>query len=118
MAAGLWASNGGTLAYASSAFAGMNPEARGVSLALVNALGNLAQIYGSVSVPLCFFVPLNAKQHSQYLFPEDDSPKYIMGFGVISAMLALGVVVFIFLHVWFRRASMADEAFERGERDQ
>ncbi|KAJ5861898.1 vitamin H transporter [Penicillium soppii] len=100
MAAGLWASNGGTLAYASSAFAGMNPEARGVSLALVNALGNLAQIYGS------------------YLFPEDDSPKYIMGFGVISAMLALGVVVFIFLHVWFRRASMADEAFERGERDQ
>jgi hypothetical protein len=38
------------LAYASSAFAGMNPEARGVSLALVNALGNLAQIYGSVRV--------------------------------------------------------------------
>jgi hypothetical protein len=50
MAAGLWATNGGTLAYASSAFAGMNPEARGVSLALVNALGNLAQIYGSVCV--------------------------------------------------------------------
>jgi MFS family permease len=50
MAAGLWATNGGTLAYASSAFAGMNPEARGVSLALVNALGNLAQIYGSVRV--------------------------------------------------------------------
>lgn len=49
MAAGLWATNGGTLAYASSAFAGMHPQARGVSLALVNALGNLAQIYGSVS---------------------------------------------------------------------
>lgn len=48
MAAGLWATNGGTLAYASSAFAGMHPQARGVSLALVNALGNLAQIYGSV----------------------------------------------------------------------
>ncbi|OQD89590.1 hypothetical protein PENANT_c002G09146 [Penicillium antarcticum] len=47
MAAGLWATNGGTLAYASSAFAGMNPEARGASLALVNASGNLAQIYGS-----------------------------------------------------------------------
>jgi len=54
MAAGLWASNGGTLAYASSAFAGMNPEARGVSLALVNALGNLAQIYGSVGASLSF----------------------------------------------------------------
>ncbi|KAI9926237.1 hypothetical protein ASPWEDRAFT_30629 [Aspergillus wentii DTO 134E9] len=85
MAAGLWATNGGTLAYASSAFGGMHPQARGVALAMVNALGNLAQIYGS------------------YLFPEDDSPKYIMGFSVISAMLAVGVVVFLFLHVWFRR---------------
>ncbi|KJK66808.1 Major Facilitator Superfamily protein [Aspergillus parasiticus SU-1] len=85
MAAGLWATNGGTLAYASSAFAGMHPQARGVALAMVNALGNLAQIYGS------------------YLFPKDDSPKYIMGFSVISAMLAVGVVVFLFLHIWFRR---------------
>ena len=48
MAAGLWSTNGGTLAYASSAFGGMHPQARGVALALVNALGNLAQIYGSV----------------------------------------------------------------------
>ncbi|KAJ5994232.1 hypothetical protein N7451_009956 [Penicillium sp. IBT 35674x] len=87
MACGLWATNGGTLAYASSAFAGMHPQARGVSLALVNAMGNLAQIYGS------------------YLFPDSDSPKYIMGFSVISAMLALGVVVFGALHVWFRRRS-------------
>lgn len=39
----------------------------------------------------------------QYLFPKDDSPKYIMGFSVISAMLAVGVVVFLFLHIWFRR---------------
>ncbi|GAB1196476.1 hypothetical protein APSETT444_005747 [Aspergillus pseudonomiae] len=85
MAAGLWATNGGTLAYASSAFAGMHPQARGVALAMVNALGNLAQIYGS------------------YLFTEDDSPKYIMGFAVISAMLAVGVIVFLFLHTWFRR---------------
>lgn len=50
MAAGLWATNGGTLAYASSVFARMHPQARGVSLAMVNALGNLAQIYGSVRI--------------------------------------------------------------------
>ncbi|OJZ81105.1 hypothetical protein ASPFODRAFT_223305 [Aspergillus luchuensis CBS 106.47] len=85
MAAGLWSTNGGTLAYASSAFAGMHPQARGVALAMVNVLGNLAQIYGS------------------YLFPDKDSPKYIMGFSVISAMLAVGVVVFLVLHIWFRR---------------
>ncbi|PYI12432.1 MFS general substrate transporter [Aspergillus sclerotiicarbonarius CBS 121057] len=89
MAAGLWATNGGTLAYASSAFANMHPQVRGVSLALVNALGNLAQIYGS------------------YLFPSSDSPKYIMGFSVISAMLALGVVVFIAIHIWFRHRTDA-----------
>ncbi|KAJ5377125.1 uncharacterized protein N7496_004534 [Penicillium cataractarum] len=85
MAAGLWATNAGTLAFASSAFAGMHPQARGVSLALVNALGNLAQIYGS------------------YLFPDSDRPKYIKGFSVISAMLVVGIIVFSGLHIWFRR---------------
>ncbi|GLI80730.1 hypothetical protein PoHVEF18_009087 [Penicillium ochrochloron] len=89
MAAGLWATNAGTLAFASSAFAGMHPQARGVSLALVNALGNLAQIYGS------------------YLFPDSDRPKYIKGFSVISAMLVVGIVVFSGLHIWFRRNAKA-----------
>lgn len=43
----------------------------------------------------------------QYLFPSSDGPKYIMGFSVISAMLALGVVVFLVIHVWFRRRATA-----------
>ncbi|KAL4808001.1 major facilitator superfamily domain-containing protein [Aspergillus unguis] len=94
LAAGLWATNAGTLAYASSAFAGMHPQARGVALAMVNALGNLAQIYGS------------------YLFPEDDSPKYIMGFSVISAMLAVGVITFLFLHLWYRRKLRSASSIE------
>lgn len=51
MASGLWATNGGCLAYASSSFGNMHPQTRGVSIALVNALGNLAQIYGSVGHP-------------------------------------------------------------------
>ncbi|CAG7988573.1 unnamed protein product [Penicillium olsonii] len=65
MAAGLWATNGGTLAYASSAFAGASPEARGVSLALINALGNLAQIYGSVSLGLVGSNASNAYKNFQ-----------------------------------------------------
>lgn len=48
MAAGLWSTNGAALAYASSSFGDFDPQVRGVSLAMVNALGNLAQIYGSV----------------------------------------------------------------------
>lgn len=46
MAAGLWSTNGCALSYASSTFGDMPRETRAVSLALVNALGNLAQIYG------------------------------------------------------------------------
>lgn len=87
MAAGLWASNGLALSYSASTFGTMRQETRAVSLALVNALGNLAQIYGA------------------YLFPSDDAPKYLMGFGVISGMCALGVVVYIVAHVVVPRCS-------------
>ncbi|RAO71446.1 uncharacterized protein BHQ10_007458 [Talaromyces amestolkiae] len=85
MAAGLWSTNGAALAYASSSFGDFDPQVRGVSLAMVNALGNLAQIYGS------------------YLFPSDDAPKYLKGFGVISGMLGVGVVVYTLLHIWINR---------------
>lgn len=47
MAAGLWAANGLSLSYASSTFGDMPAEVRAVALALVNAMGNLAQIYGA-----------------------------------------------------------------------
>lgn len=43
MAAGLWASNALSLSFASSTFGDMDTEVRAVALALVNALGNLAQ---------------------------------------------------------------------------
>lgn len=85
MAAGLWSSNAVSLSYASATFGSMEPEVRAIAIALVNALGNLAQIYGA------------------YLFPADDKPKYLMGFGVISGMLGFGIVVYIFLHVALRR---------------
>jgi MFS family permease len=85
MAAGLWASNGLSLSYAASTFGPMQQEVRAVSLALVNAMGNLAQIYGA------------------YIFPSNDAPKYLMGFGVISAMSAFGVAVYALAHVLLRR---------------
>lgn len=52
MAAGLWASNGLALSYAASTFGGMQLETRAVSLAFVNAMGNLAQIYGAYLFPV------------------------------------------------------------------
>lgn len=85
MASGLWASNGLSLSYASVSFADMPNETKAISLAFVNAMGNLAQIYGA------------------YLFPSDDSPKYLMGFGVISGLCFTGVVSYCSLHYIFRR---------------
>lgn len=85
MAAGLWSSNALALSFASATFGDMEPEVRAIALALVNAMGNLAQIYGA------------------YLFPADDKPKYLMGFGVISGMLGFGTFVYIFMHVAVRR---------------
>lgn len=85
MAAGLWSTNGCALSYAASTFGDMPRETRAVSLALVNALGNLAQIYGA------------------YLFPEKDQPKYLLGFGVIAGMCAFGVFVYALAHILFRK---------------
>ncbi|KAG9611110.1 hypothetical protein KCV01_g2731, partial [Aureobasidium melanogenum] len=87
MASGLWVSNALSLAYASSTFACMSHEVKGISLAIVNAMGNLAQIYGS------------------YLFPSNDAPKYLMGFGVISGLCLTGVISYISLQILLRRHS-------------
>lgn len=87
MGMGLWASNGLSLAYASTTFGEMPREVRAISLALVNALGNLAQIYGA------------------YLFPDEDEPKYLMGFGVISGLCFTGVVSYLALQVSLRRST-------------
>jgi predicted MFS family arabinose efflux permease len=85
MASGLWAANALGLSFASSTFADMEQETKGVALALVNALGNLAQIYGA------------------YLFPKGDQPKYLLGFGVIAGMCGVGVMIYIAAHILLRR---------------
>lgn len=87
MASALWASNALSLAYASTTFGSMNQEVRGISLAIVNAMGNLAQIYGA------------------YLFPDNDAPKYLMGFGVISGLCFTGVVSYFILQMKLKRVS-------------
>lgn len=87
MASGLWASNGLSLSYASVTFAAMPQETRAISLAFINAMGNLAQIYGS------------------YLFPSKDEPKYLMGFGVLSGLCFTGVVSYLALHYMLRRTA-------------
>lgn len=38
-----------------------------------------------------------------YLFPAEDQPKYLLGFGVIAGMCAFGVMVYALAHVLFRK---------------
>ncbi|KAJ4250235.1 hypothetical protein NW762_012050 [Fusarium torreyae] len=87
MAAALWAANGLSLSYASATFSSMPNETRAISLAFVNAMGNLAQIYGA------------------YLFPSSDKPRYLKGFGVISGLCLTGAISYIALHILLKRVS-------------
>ena len=88
MASGLSASNALSLAYASSIFGSAQQETRAVSLAFINAVANLSQIYGA------------------YLFPSHDAPDYQIGFGVISGLCAAGMVIYSMAHVLVRRYSL------------
>jgi hypothetical protein len=63
----------------------MPNETHALSLAFVNAMGNLAQIYGA------------------YLFPAADKPKYLKGFSVISRLCFTGAISYIALHILLRR---------------
>lgn len=85
MAAGLLTANASSLAYASSTLAAMRQEGRAVSLAFINSLASLSGIYGA------------------YLFPSKDSPKYHVGFGVVSGLGAVAVAIYASAHVLFHK---------------
>lgn len=73
----IWTANPLALSYASVSMGPLDPETRAISLAIVNGMGNLAQIYGS------------------YLFPSEDAPKYLKGFGTYAGLLAFGAGIYV-----------------------
>jgi MFS family permease len=85
MATGLLTANASSLAFSSSTLGAMRQEARAVSLAFINAMAGFSGIYGA------------------YLFPSEDGPKYIMGFAVISALAAVGMMTYGTAHFLFRK---------------
>jgi hypothetical protein len=82
----IWTANPLALSYASVSMGPLDPETRAISLALVNAMGNLAQIYGS------------------YLFPAEDAPKFLRGFGAYAGLLALGAGIYTVAFFLLRRS--------------
>ncbi|KAK9466095.1 MFS general substrate transporter [Lipomyces arxii] len=85
MTSAVWATTAATLAISSTTFSYMEHESRAISLATVNSLGTSATIYGA------------------FLFPSKDSPKYIMGFSVITSLSFLGIFVFVALQILNKR---------------
>lgn len=82
----IWTANPLALSYASVSMGPLDPETRAISLAFVNALGNLAQVYGA------------------YLFPTEDAPKYIKGFGAYAGLLSLGAGIYVAAFFLFRKS--------------
>ena len=91
----IWTANSPALSYASGSMGPLDPETRAISLAFVNALGNLAQIYGA------------------YLFPARDAPKYLRGFGVYAGLLALGAGIYIAAFFLLRRSPFTSKTASR-----
>lgn len=81
----IWTANPLALSFASVSMGSLDPETRAISLAFVNGLGNLAQVYGS------------------YLFPTKDAPKYLIGFATYAGLLSLGAVVYVAAFYLFRK---------------
>jgi predicted MFS family arabinose efflux permease len=82
----IWTANPLALSYASVSMGPLHPETRAISLAVINGMGNLAQIYGS------------------YLFPSEDAPKYLVGFGTYAGLLVFGAAVYSVAYVLFGRS--------------
>ena len=81
----IWTANPLALSYASVSLGPLQPETRAICLAMINGMGNLAQIYGS------------------YLFPKEDAPKYLVGFGTYAGLLAFGAAMYGSAWVLFRK---------------
>lgn len=74
VAAGIWSSLPLVLSWTSGVIA-LPPEKRAIVLAIVNAFGNLASVYGS------------------RIWPSTDAPAYRLGFAVTAGFLGTGMVL-------------------------
>lgn len=81
----IWTANPIAESFASSSMASIKPEVRAISLAFINSMANLAQIYGS------------------YLMPSWDAPRHAIGFGTFAGLLFTGSCVYIFIMFMLKR---------------
>jgi hypothetical protein len=81
----IWTANPLALSFASSSLGSADPEVRALSLAFINGMGNLAQVYGA------------------YLFPSTDAPKYLKGFGTYAGTMFFGSMIYLAAFFLFKK---------------
>lgn len=79
-----------------------NFKARYVFLVFVTA-GLWSNIALSLSFASSSFAKMSREMRAVSLFPDEDAPRYVMGFSVVSAMCAFGIGVYGILYVAARR---------------
>lgn len=80
-----WSANALSLSYFSTVLGPVEPEVRAICLAIINGMGNLAQLYGT------------------YIFTSSRAPTYVMGFAVYSALFAIGAAIYLCSYFIFRK---------------
>ncbi|KAI9048381.1 hypothetical protein LZ554_007217 [Drepanopeziza brunnea f. sp. 'monogermtubi'] len=99
VAAGIWSALPLIIAWASKTIA-FPAEKRAIAIAMINAVGNLASVYGS------------------HLWPSDTAPRYTLGWGVTAGFLGGGAVVAVLLPIFIAWVPIPLTKAERALREK
>ena len=77
--------------------------ANSLAVCLIPKLCHTGGVFSEITLKLFVTDRMTNCFAGAYLFPAEDKPKYLLGFGVIAGMCAFGVMVYALAHVLFRR---------------
>ncbi len=81
MTGGVWGGFSQAAAYIAELFQDKPPEVRAVTMGIMTMAANTGNIYGA------------------YLFPAENAPKHLLGFGMVAATAGCSTIIFAFL--WY-----------------
>ncbi|KAK5652836.1 hypothetical protein OQA88_9502 [Cercophora sp. LCS_1] len=76
MTGGVWGGFSQSMAYIAELFQPVPPEVRGITMGVMSFAGHTGSIYGA------------------YLFPAENAPKHLLGFGMVAGSGAVAAIVF------------------------
>jgi hypothetical protein len=89
-----------------SATCGQTKEKKSISLAIVNTIANASFIWTPVSIPLCImFLVIGADICSQYLWMEEDEPRYTIAMSSSAAFSIACASGAWAMRIWLKRTN-------------